>query len=238
MTQTVLELVQDHCETYGLPVPTAIIGSTDPAVRQYKGILRSMALELAEKSWQEQKRRGTFVTVADEVQGTLQDLLLDTGYNRLVQGSIWDETEKRPVYGPVGDPSWEMWKAYVSTGPIYKYWIAGDEFHMDPVPPAGHTIGLIYYTRSMFRAGTGFLHEALESDADSFIIPDVVTSKDFEWRWRKLKGEPWQDEYNAAQDSIAKALVKDTAPILSLDGSMPPGPRPGIWIPAGSWNVS
>lgn len=237
MSLRVLDLVTEHCQRYGLPVPSGVVGSTDVATVQYLAIIKDVVRELGQYKWQQQKFRRTFTTTATELQGRLVNLF-GSDYAELVAGSMWDETEQRPVFGPVGDASWEMWKAYVSTGPIYKYWISGDQLYFDPVPPAGHTIGFIVQTSYGVVTTAGVTKPAITDDSDLFLFPDDVVVRCFEYKWKKLKGEPWQDDYNDYMGLLSKVLVKDTGPVLSLDGSMPPGPRPGIWVPAGSWNVS
>lgn len=236
MSKTVLLTVQDFCGRMGLPVPTAIIGGTETSVVQYKGILHDIGEKLSEYAWQVQKLRKTFTSIAAEDQGALTTII-GADYRSIVPLSVWDETLRRPLFGPVGDASWESLKAFTNTGPMYQYWISGGHFLTNPALPAGHTIGLIYETNYPFASASGTAQPRILADTDVFLFPDVVITAEFEWRWKKIKGEPWQDDYNMSVSLIAKNIVKDTLPILQLDAQRQEL-RPGIWVPAGNWGVS
>lgn len=235
MSDSALTIVQDFCGRMGLPVPTAVVGVTEKSVVQYRLILKEMVQALSQKNWQTQKLRATWTSVATESQGKIETLL--PGFRALVPLSVWDETLKRPLFGPVGDASWEQLKAFTNVGPMYQYWISNGQFLTNPPLPAGHTIGCIYHTLyGVYDNDTAAAKPAVTKDTDTFLFPDVVLAKEFSWRWKKIKGEPWQDEYNEALDLISKNLSNETMPILQLDNSAQQL-RPGIWVPAGNWGT-
>lgn len=236
MSKTLLATVQGFCGEYGLPVPNAVIGVTETSVIQYKAIMEKVVSDLLEFRWQQQSIRKTFVTIAAEDQGSLTSLI-GADYKSLVQASMWDETLRRPVFGPVGDASWEMLKAFLNTGPLYQYRIAQNHLLINPAIEAGHTIGLIYMSGYGILDGTtGVAKESFTLDTDTMLFPDVVIEKSLEWRWKKIKGEDWQDDYNDYLDSVARNKTNDTAPVLFLDRGQP-RLVPGIWVPAGNWPV-
>lgn len=236
MADSVLTIVQDFCGKMGLPVPTALIGVTESSVVQYRALMKDLVYELAEFKWQQQSIYTTFSSTPGEDQGALTDLMgLD--YFSIVPGSLWDVTEKRPIFGPVGDASWSMYKAFINPGPIYQYRIAQNHLWINPEMPATlHTLSATYLTRYGVTDATGVTYKPIFTvDTDLIIYPDNVVRKSLEWRWKKVKGEPWADDFMEYRELLARNKTKDAnMQTLYLDGpNMGANLVPGIWVPAG-----
>jgi hypothetical protein len=236
MSDSLLTTVQDFCAENGLPVPSAVIGATVADVVQFRALMKRLIADLSQYNWTQQQVRKTFTTVAAIDQGLLTDVI-GPDYDGIIQSSIWNETLKRPLIGPVTPASWEAQQALPVSGPTYQYRIEGNRFKILPAPPAGHTIGLIYISSYCITDSTGTVMKPnFTVDSDLTIFPDIVVAKGLDYLWKKKKGEDWQDLYQEYNDLISKSVVKDTAPILFLDQTQQTL-RPGIWVPAGSWGV-
>lgn len=235
MADSLLTVVQNFTREMGLPVPPAVIGSTDATVAQYLALMQKLLQRLYQFSWQELKARRTFTTIAAEEQGTLLDLI-GADYESIVQGSIWDETLRRPLFGPTGDQTWEMYKAFVNTGPLYQYQIFNSSLLINPAPPAGHTIGLIIKSNYLVIDSTsGLPKESFTADEDTVRLPNILLSTGLEWMWKRQKGEPWEDAQATWLGLVANNLGKDAnLPVAHLDVSKQ-NLVPGIWVPAGNW---
>jgi hypothetical protein len=233
MSDSLLVTVQDFCTETGLPVPTAVMGVTDLAVAQYRGLMKRLVTELGQYSWEQQSIRTTFTSIAAEDQGALTSII-SPSYRGLVQNSVWNETLKRPIPGPVSDATWEQLKAFTNTGPLNQYRISQGHFLVNPALPAGHRIGLVYYTSYGVTDSGGTPKAAFTSDTDLILFPDVVVAKGLKYLWMKTKGEDWQNDYLEFMGLVAKNITKDTASLLQLDGRSG-NLRPGIWVPAGNW---
>jgi hypothetical protein len=236
MSDSLLTTVQDFCAENALPVPTAVMGVTLSDVVQYRAIMKRLVTELSQYSWTQQQIRKTFTTIAAQDQGALTSLI-GADYRGIIQSSIWNETLRRPLIGPVTPASWEAQQALPVTGPIYQYRIEGNRFKILPAPPAGHVIGLIYQSSYGVTDSTGTTAKAtFTNDTDLIVFPDVVVAKGLDYMWKKKKGEDWSDLYAEYMSLIAKNIIKDTAPILYMDQPNQ-NIRPGIWVPAGNWGV-
>ena len=55
------------------------------------------------------QREATFTTVATQVQTALSSVT--TGFNYIVNDTIWNRTLRRPVYGPKSQQDWQQSKA-------------------------------------------------------------------------------------------------------------------------------
>lgn len=219
-----------------LPVPTALVGVTEFSVAQLRALLAEVIRDLCEYSWEEQKIRKTFPSVVGEDQGTLQSRF-GNDYKGLVQSTFWNITSNRPVPGPATDQEWQLLKAANSVGPVEIYRIDGGHLRLLPAPTATTTTySAIYVTGYGVVSIGGTAKASITSDDDSLLFPDNVVLRSFEYKWRRQKGEPWVEDFNDYMALLAKNRAKDTAPILWLSSS-PMNLRPGIVVPAGSWNV-
>lgn len=238
MNYTLLSLVQDFCGEKGLPVPGGMFGSTETAVVQYRSLLKRAIEELLRFPWQQLSRRATFVSIAAEDQGPLASLVgASADYESLIPASMWNVSQKLPVFGPVGDPSWNKFKSFVNLGPLYQYRIADTRLHILPALPAGNTISFMYRSGHPVIAADTSRKATISVDSDTTVFPYEVLYASLEWRWLKTKGEPWENEYNFYMDRVSQNIVKDAnAPALQMDSSVPTI-QPGIWVPSGSWPV-
>lgn len=230
---SVLGLVQEFCGLQGLPVPTALVGSNESSVVQYRAIAQAVVREAGRAPWQEKRIRGTFTTVATASQGALSTLF--PGFEAFVPGTLWLESETLPVRGPLTDSSWAALTALEISGPPYSYWLSAGLLYLTPTPPAGLTASALYTTDWLYYDGSS-PQQMLSADSNTVLIPDDVFLMGFEAFWRKAKGLAYSNEFNLFQDRIGKALAP-TLPTLALDNS-PEMARPMIFIPPGSWMTS
>lgn len=238
MPTTALTIVQDLCDKLGLPRPSAMVGSQEKSIRQLRALLQETVQDLGEYSWEGQTLRKTWTSLAAQNQGKLTTIF-GAGYDSLVPETMWNETRHMRVYGPVTNAVWQALQTLPNAGPEYQSWVSGGELYISPTLPAGETLSAVYTTKYVVLDVDGVTTKArIEADDDSFLFPDNVVSRGLEFRWRKQKGEAgWEDDYNAYITLVARSLGKNLKPKLSLDGAFPVVAKPGIVIPAGSWNV-
>jgi hypothetical protein len=232
-TLSVLGLVQEFCTLMGLPVPTAIVGSTDQAVLQYRAILNAVLREAGSASWPEQKIRGTFTSVATSDQGAITTLL--PGFSQFVDNTLWLDSQTIPIRGPITDPMYAALTALDIAGPPYNYWLSGGHIYLTPTPPAGLDVSAIYRTAWRYYNGT-IPSENLSADTDTTLVPDDVVLMGLQALWKKQRGQNFQTDWNLFQGTIAREVAA-TAPRLALDNTQLAN-RPSIFIPPGSWMQS
>ena len=102
-----IQAVTDFCERTGLPVPTNVIGSTDPQVMQLRALLKEGCEALADRgAWQTLKNEASWTTTNQENQGALTTLA-SNGFNFLIPETLWDRTQKLPLLGPMDSQDWQ-----------------------------------------------------------------------------------------------------------------------------------
>lgn len=233
--ESVLTKVQNFCGRFGLPQPSALVGATESAVVQYRTIMLDVVRTLAQYDWQVLSYRTTFTTIAAEDQGRLSAIIGTEPYNGLILLSLWDETLRRPLYGPITRQTYEMYKAFTVTGPLYQWLTMNDHLYITPAIPAGHTIGLAYQSEYGIADSTLTTRKAtFTDDTDVVLFPNLVVDLCFEYKWKKIKGEEWETTYTEYMSAVARNIVKDGKPIFRLDKPST-NLRPGIIIPAGNW---
>jgi hypothetical protein len=237
MGQTVLALVQEFCGKKTLPVPTSVVGNTETSVVQIRYLLQEAVREAVtdKGGWQEQLVRGTWVSTAAEDQGALSTLL--PGFSALKAGTMWDVSQKLPVLGPLGDISWQTLKVFVGTGPLYQYRIEASRLKILPILPAGHTMSVYYETTYGIVSNAGTAKNTITADDDTFLLSDSLMQRSLDFRWKRAKGEPWENDYNDYMDILSGDMYSPSKPVLSLDGSGREGQKPGVWVPSGNWNI-
>lgn len=236
---TVLLLVQDFCGKMSLPIPAALMTSTETTMVQMRSLCQEVLRSLRKFEWQRQRLRVTWTSVATESQGVLDSAgLFTSAYRRLVPGTMWNVSLNRPIFGPIGSANWQMLKSAVPTGPVETYRIEGNELKILPVMQAGQTCSAMVLTSyGCVASDTTTYKERFTADDDTPLFPDEVFITDLEWRWLKQKGEPWTAAYEQAYSELCSNLNKDGhMPVVDL-GSPRPQVEHGLVIPAGNWNV-
>lgn len=236
---TVLSIIQSHCRKHALAVPSSVIGSTDTQTLQLYEILQEVLDELTTQAkFQVTTVIATHVLTAVEDQGALQTLC-PSGYMFANFETFYDRTLMRPLYGPLNDQEWEALMALPNPGPFYKFRILGDHLLINPVPSTPFsTIAWEYMSSWCVTDSGGTLKAAITADDDLFIFPDNMLKRGISYRWKQIKGLPYQADEKAYWDLLNNYLAKDK---VKRELDVANGPcndlKPGIFVPAASWPV-
>ena len=97
---TILEIIQSFCYRINQPAPSAIVGVTTPAERQYLELFRSIGDNLRNRPYQwPQLKRGYVFTTATGV----ARYQLPGDFYRLLTAAQWDIANTQAMIGPVSD---------------------------------------------------------------------------------------------------------------------------------------
>lgn len=234
---TLQEIVESFCGEQGIPVPASVMSSQDTQVLQVRRVLERGLDDLSQRgAWERTTFEASWASLASEDQGTIASLATN-GFRYLLPETLWDRTEKLPLLGPMDPQNWQALKAIVITGPRYSFRLRGGKFLVTPAPPAGHTWVFEYVSKNFLldNDGTTYKYRFTE-DTDEILVPDQIVQADLLWRWKKTKGLAYAEDFATAERMIANALGRDGGkPCLVMDDNYGDGPRPGVFIPAGSW---
>lgn len=232
MAQTCLQLVQNAFKRLGLNQPTAAVTSSDVQVLQMVSLLEEEGQEQASRyTWQTLQREALFTTVATQTQTTIA--ACTTGFNYIVNDTIWNRTLRRPVYGPKSQQGWQEAKAMNINGPFNSYRIEADAILFNPLPAAGQICAFEYLTRFWINGavpGSTFV-----ADTDTIYLDEQITILGLLWRWKASKGLNYTQDFSKYEARINDAMGRDAAkPTLNMNGSQYEV-LPIIAVPRGSW---
>jgi hypothetical protein len=238
-----LQIVQEVCRRQGINQPSTVVANSDTTVQQLLGFANEVVDEVVTRyGWQAVQIPVTFVAV-----NQLQQFNVYTqfpGFKWIVPETFWDMTARIPVGGPMSDEDWERALALPFTGPFYRYRIFQNNLQLFPAPPGAgsqHTFALEYQSQAMIQqAGTPATYSQYwTADTDTPLIPDRLFILGLRWRWRSEKGLPYSEHHRTYEMALNDLAGHDGGKRkLDIADGAGDAIRPGVWVPAGNWNLT
>jgi len=143
------------------------------------------------------------------------------------------------VCGPLDAVEWQAMKALTQTGQRYRYRIRGGLLRVNPVPPASESWFFEYVSKNWILGADGTTYKAYFTlDTDTILLPEELVLMGLRWRWLKEKGLDYAEQFRTYEMQLKDALGRDGGkPIMRMDDTWWAGPKPGVFIPSGSWNL-
>lgn len=232
--QTVLQIVQSAAKRIGILAPNTVVGSSDPQIIQLAAISEEEGQELADRyAWQALQNEATFLTVAAELQASIASLT--TGFNYIVNDTIWNRDLRRPVYGPKSEQDWQQSKAFKINGPFNSFRIWNGNIRFYPVPAAGQTCAFEYISSNWISTNAGGTSQTWTNDADAPLLNDQLITLGTIWRWKQSKGLDYSEDFAKYERRVTDAMSRDAGkPILNMSGALQ-DIQPVILVPRGSF---
>lgn len=235
---SMLTIIQTVCGRTGIPKPTAVMASiTDPQLLQLVGLLEEEGNDLARRGdWEGITFEATHTTLAQEDQGAITSIATN-GWRKIKNDTLWDRTDSLPV-PLIGSKAWQAMKAVANTGPRYRYRLRGGKLLVTPTPTAGHTWAFEYVSKNWILGADGTTYKQYFTlDTDTVLLPEDLLIAGLRWRWKKEKGFDYAEDFRTYEHQVKDALGADGGKeTLCMDGGSR-GPRPGIFVPDGSWSL-
>lgn len=229
---SLLTIVQSAARRIGILKPTAVYTSTDAQILQLLELCNEEGRELAVKPWQALIKEVSFVTAAAESQGNITTLA--PGFNYILNDTIWNRTQRRPVFGPRAPQQWQQMKAQTLSGPFNQFRIRSNLVLFDPIPTAGENCYFEYLSKNWCTSSdAATARDAWAADSDVSLIDEELMTMGLVNRFRQAKGLEYDTEAYDAR--LRDLLARDgTKPVLSLSGGSD-GLPPGVIVPTGDW---
>lgn len=234
MALSLLQIVQAACKRIGILSPNAAFGSTDQQIIQLVSLCEEEGQELAARyPWQALQYEATFTTVAAQVQTAVA--AVTTGFNYIVNDTIWNRTLRRPVYGPNSEQEWQQKKAIQLNGPFNSFRIIQDAINFYPNPAAGQTCAFEYITKNWITTSIAGVSSVWTNDADTPKLDDQIIVLGLIWRWKQAKKLDYAEDFAKYERRVMDATTRDAGkPTLNLGGTTYEI-QPAILVPRGSW---
>lgn len=235
-SRTLLQIIQTVCRRIGILSPNTVASSSDQQILQLLSICEEEGQEQATRyAWETLQNEATFTTVAAQAQTSLA--AITSGYDYIVNNTIWNRTLRRPVYGPKSQQDWQQSKAVQLNGPFNSFRIVGGVINFYPSPVAGQVCAFEYVSKNWILTSVGGTAAIWSNDADTTLLDDQLIILGTIWRWKQAKGLDYAEDFNKYERRINDAMGRDAGkPVLNLGGASYEI-QPAILVPRGSFGA-
>lgn len=230
-----LTIVQSVCQELGINVPNAVVTSADPQVLQMYALLNKEGKALRDRpaqGWQALQLQATFTTVATEIQVAIETAA--PNYRFITNNTIWDRSNRRPIFGPLTPQQWAFQKGWYAVGPYSQYRVENGNILFQPIPAAGNTCAFEYVTRAWVTDGSSTYTE-FTADTQTSLLNEELLKLGLLYRWKQVKGLDYSENKIEYEDRVNQAIARDTPksilnmsplsyqlpPLLIQDGNFP-----------------
>lgn len=207
---TLLTVAQEILrETKNSVIPSTIIGNNQDAAKQ---VLEALTVSITNLSrsydWQELIKEGTIATVA-----STEGYALPSDFDRFIDNTFWNTTEKWKVTGPVTPQEWRMLNdSSVSGGAVGNYFrIRDNEIKIFPTPTAIENYKYEYVTDLIVEDSGGTGQTGWQADSDVSVIDEYILRLDATWRLLNMQGRPYAEKQRELDAALAERTSRNGA---------------------------
>lgn len=176
--------------------------------------------------------------VGQEAQGDIRTIT-GTDFNFIVNETMWNRTQRRPVFGPKSPAEWQQLKAQFMQGPWIQYMLRGNQLLMLPAPSPGFAIYFEWISK--FWCSNAALTQGQISmlfDTDVSNLDERLNTLGAIWRWKKANKLDYSEDFETYEKAVQDAIGRDGSKgRLNLAGAQT-DIYPGVVVPAGAWPIS
>lgn len=233
---SVLTIAQAVADEVGVTRPSSLVGSTDDTARQLLALLNREGQQLVARFDWSACLRDKSVTVTS---GTAV-YEVPSDFARIVDDTMWDTTNRWPMVGPLSAQEWETLQRGITISTPRRVWrLVGEAdgtyaaastkkyVQIAPTPTnSSDTFFYEYVTTGFARQNSDAAAASFDHDSDNPILPEQLFIMGGIWRWLRAKGLPYDEEKEAYEREVSRAIGQDkSARVLSLNQRSPLGPR-------------
>lgn len=227
-----LGIIQDVARRLALPVPTAVIGSTDPMVQQMLALTQDIGDDLVER-WNWLKTKSGYNPVTFTGDGTTAVWTFPVDFQSLSPSDIF-VSNKYPslvMPGPVNEEYLIRAKATPANVQPSCWRRIGNQIEFYPVLTAGEIVSYVYAGKRWIVDADGVTRkDVFAADTDTVVYPERLVRYGLLWKYRRAKGLDYGEEFDAfetAFDRIAGEENQDRNILMSDDSYS----DPDNWFP-------
>lgn len=176
--------------------------------------------------------------VGQQDQGDIRTIT-GTDFNFIVNETMWNRTQRRPVFGPKSPAEWQQLKAQFMQGPWIQYMLRGNHLWMLPAPSPGFAVYFEWITK--FWCTNAALSQGQTSmvlDTDVSNLDERLNALGAIWRWKKANKLDYSEDFETYEKAVQDAMGRDGSKgRLNLAGAQT-DIYPGVVVPAGAWPIS
>lgn len=211
MSDTVLDIGHKLSDDVGIPRYNNLIGNTDQNARK---ILTSIKDGLdndvfVDRDWETLQIEGAITLLG----GGVAEYALPVDYNRIVNDTIWDDTNSRPVRGPIDVREWQEFnKGFAQLAGlelvcrIQRSTTSTNKVMTFYPDTSAADISFWYISDKPVVSSSGTAQTEILKDDDEFIVPAKAVRAAAKWRLLRSLGMSFDDErieYASVLDDLA-----------------------------------
>lgn len=202
-----LSIIAEVCGRLSLPVPTAVVGSTDSQLIQLLTLLNKAGHDLGQAfNWQALTEEQTFVTTNTPTQSAA----VPVDFDRFIANSIFNRTTRRPVSGPITPIQWQALQAQPALSTVYLMFRERQgQFLMIPTPPAGQTIAYEYVSENWAKSSGGTPQAKFLADTDLTYLDESLLADALVWMFLRAKGLSYAEEMTTYGRNLDQQMGRD-----------------------------
>lgn len=234
---SLLTCVQNACDRIGIVRPSAVVASTDQQVLRLLGYAQQEGKDLARKyDWQVLTKETTWESTATAVQTSAGLTIIPTDFDRMKDGTFYNRTDKRAVYGPMTPEEWQYDKSVVSRVFIEAYRMRGDQLLLTPADTSGDTLAFEYVSKKWVTQQSGTATAVWTADTDTAILNEELITLGIVWRFKAAQGFDYAEEFRTYELQCANEYMRDGGS-RTLNAAGRARPRRGFVVPEGNWSL-
>lgn len=235
---SLLTMIQDVCSDLGINEPSSVVGSTDKQIKQLLTIANREGKDLASRfTWNVLVKEATFTQSAAALQGAMTTVA-GSDFDKIINDTMWNRSTTLPILGPSMAKDWQALQAFNITGPVPEFRIRGNSLYFSPDGAnATDTIAFEYKSKNWCESSGGTGQSSWQADDDVGLLDEDIMCLGIVWRWLKRKGLDYAEDFATYEKRVADKIGGDGGKrVLNAAGSLRDR-RPGVLVPAGSWNL-
>ena len=130
-------------------------------------------------------------------------------YDRIVEESFFNRTQKRPVFGPISAQDWQFMQAVVAATLVESYRVRGDSILITPTPNGTDTYAYEYVSNLWCQSSGGTGQSAWASDTDTGVLSEELMTLGIIWRFLQKGGFDYAEAFRDYELQVADAILKD-----------------------------
>lgn len=199
---TYLSIVQDALVLAGIPRPSGVISSTDPAVNSMAAMVSQTGRELVRRhEWQVLQTEKTFTAIAQAEQTSA----IPSDFDRFINKTFYNRTACLRLFGPLSAQKWQRRQALTTAG-IYGYFRQrGNSILISPDPTVGHIMAYEYITKNWVNGDKS----SMTIDSDTSLFDENLLMLGALWRFLKSRGMEYAEDFRTYETEVENAKAND-----------------------------
>lgn len=234
---SLLTIVQGACDRIGLVRPSSVYASSDQTTLRLLGYAQEEIKALCRKyDWQALTQEVTFSSTATAVQTSAGSTIIPGDFDRMKDGTFFNRTDKREVYGPLNPEEWQYAQSVVSRIFVQAYRIRGNQLLLTPATDSGDTMAFEYVSKKGVTQAAGTATAVWTADTDTAALNEELVILGVVWRFKAGNGFDYAEEFRSYELQCANEYNRDKGNrrVNAAGGVFP---RRRIVVPEGNWSL-